>query len=523
MNQFFTLLTIACIVYPASSQTLQWEDYSPVSTLMVEENPVTKAKYRFVDAHGHQWQIGTATEEELNELVGAMDELNLITMVNLSGGSGQDLIQKVENTNRYAPGRFVHFANIDFSRAGEPGFGESAAAQLEMDVQNGAAGLKIFKNLGMTVVDSDGVRIPTDDPRLDPIWAKCGELGIPVLIHTADPAPFWLPHDRYNERWFELKERPGRKQEGDPSWDLMIEEQWRMFRKHPETIFLNAHLGWLGNNLKLLGERLDEYPNVYTELGAVVAELGRQPHTARQWMIDYQDRVLMGKDAWNASEYHTYFRIFETADEFFPYYRKRHAWWMMYGMDLPDEVLRKVYYKNALQIIPAIDENLYEADWNINHIPEEEPRLSPLQLVRTQLGDTYIKVHYSSPRRRGRKIFGELVPYGELWRTAANEATELTITGDIRIHDQLVSAGTYSLFSIPEETQWTLIFNRGLGQNGTSQYTEEMDVHRIIVPVMRLDEVREAFTIFFEENPEGGLNMMIEWDRTQVMVELASP
>lgn len=187
------------------------------------------------------------------------------------------------------------------------------------------------------------MRVPADDPRLDPIWAKCGELGIPVLIHTGDPASFWLPHDQFNERWFELKERPGRKQDGDPSWESLIEEQWNIFRNHPNTIFLNAHLGWLGNNLKVLGDSLDLYPNVYTELGAVIAELGRQPHTARQWMIEYQDRVLMGKDSWNADEYHTYFRIFETDDEFFPYYRKRHAWWKMYGLNLPDEVLRKVY------------------------------------------------------------------------------------------------------------------------------------------------------------------------------------
>lgn len=518
-HRLLIILSLIFIVFQAKGQTLQWEDYTPVSTLVVEENLLTKAKYRFVDAHGHQWRIGAASKEEIGELVAAMDDLNLVTMVNLSGGSGQDLLQKVENTNLHAPGRFVHFANIDFSRIDETGFGEAAAAQLEIDVQNGAAGLKIFKNLGMTVFDSSGARLKTDDPRLDPIWAKCGELGIPVLIHTADPPQFWLPHDRYNERWFELKERPGRKREADPSWEVMIQEQWNVFRKHPETIFLNAHLGWLGNDLQRLGEHLDEFPNVYTELGAVVAELGRQPHTARQWMIDYQDRVLMGKDSWNAAEYHTYIRLFETADEFFPYYRKRHAWWMMYGLDLPDEVLRKVYYKNALRIIPAIDESLYEEDWNTAHIPAEEPRLSPLQLARTQLGDAYVKVHYSSPRKRGREIFGDLVPFGELWRTAANEATEITFTGDVQVGDQELSAGTYSLFSIPDETQWMLIMNRALGQNGIGQYDEEEDVLRIVVPATRLDSIREAFTIRFEEN-EDGADMVIEWDQTRVVLAL---
>ena len=519
--RFFVAALFVFSALQASGQTLQWEDYSPVSTLVVEENPLTRAKYRFVDAHAHQWRIGTASAEEIKAMVADMDALNMVTMVNLSGGSGEELLQKVQNTNAHAPGRFVHYANIDFSRVSEPGFGESAARQLEIDVQNGAAGLKIFKNLGMTVVDVDGARVPTDDSRLDPIWAKCGELGIPVLIHIADPAPFWFPHDRYNERWFELKERPGRKQEGDPTWELMIEEQWNVFKKHPETVFINAHLGWFGNNLQELGERLDAYPNVYTELGAVVGELGRQPHTARQWLIDYQDRVLMGKDSWNPSEYHTYFRIFETADEFFPYYRKRHAWWTMYGLDLPDEVLRKVYYKNALKIIPAIDETLYEADWNVAHIPEEEPRLSPLQLARTQVGDAYVKVHYSSPRKRGREIFGDLVPYGELWRMAANEATEITFTADVRVGAQVLPAGTYSLFSIPDQTQWTLIFNSGLGQNGTGQYDEGEDIMRIVVPVTELDVIREAFTISFEEQ-ELGVNVIVEWDRVRVALGLTA-
>ncbi len=520
-SRFSIIIILTALALPVKGQTLQWEDFDPVSTLVVEENPITKAKYHFVDAHGHQWRIGTASEEEIGTLIQAMDDLNLTTMVNLSGGSGDDLLQKVTNTDRYAPGRFVHFANIDFSKIDDPEFGEAAAAQLEMDVRNGAAGLKIFKNLGMSIFYANGDRLHTDDPRLDPIWAKCGELGIPVLIHTADPSQFWLPHDRFNERWFELKERPGRKREAEPSWDELIQEQWNVFRKHPETIFLNAHLGWLGGDLQRLGEHLDEFPNVYTELGAVVAELGRQPHTAREWLIKYQDRVLMGKDSWNAAEYHTYFRIFETADEFFPYYRKRHAWWRMYGLDLPDEVLRKVYYKNALQIIPAIDKSLYDADWNTAHVPAEEPRLSPLQLVRTQVGDVYVKVHYSSPRRRGREIFGDLVPFGELWRTAANESTEITLTGDMQVGDQELAAGTYSLFSIPDSIRWTLIFNRGLGQNGIGQYSEEEDVLRVSVPVIPLDAVREAFTISFEENEEC-VDMVIEWDQTRVELVLSA-
>jgi predicted TIM-barrel fold metal-dependent hydrolase len=201
--------------------------------------------------------------------------------------------------------------------------------------------------------------VPTDDPRLDPIWRKAGELGIPVLIHTGDPAPFWQPHDHNNERWLELKQFPNRARPADkyPPFDSIMAEQHRLFGRHPQTTFINAHLGWYGNDLGKLGELLDRYPNMYTEIGAVLAELGRQPRTARAFLTKYQDRVLFGKDLYNQAEYHTYFRVLETADEYFDYYRRRHAFWKMYGMDLPDDVLKKLYYKNALRIIPGIDKS----------------------------------------------------------------------------------------------------------------------------------------------------------------------
>ncbi len=350
----------AVLIVPAAcAQEMAWEDYEPRSTLVVPENPVTRAGYPFVDAHAHQWRIGEMAEDDLAALVADMDALNMAVMVNLSGGSGEDLVQKVRNTEAHYPGRFVHYANIDFATVDDPDFGAKAAAQLEEDVRNGARGLKIFKNLGMYVSYEDGTRVPTDDPHFEPIWEKAGELGIPVLIHTGDPAPFWEPQDKYNERWFELKERPRRKRDPEPSWETIMAEHWNLIRKHPNTTFISAHLSWLGNDLGRLGTLMDELPNMYTELGAVVAELGRQPRTARQFLIDYQDRVLMGKDSWEPSEYHVYFRVFETADEYFPYYRKRHAFWSLYGLDLPDEVLRKVYYENALRIIPGLDASLF--------------------------------------------------------------------------------------------------------------------------------------------------------------------
>ena len=358
MPRFAWILLLAPAALSAQTP-LTFEEYNPPSTLVVPAHPLTRAKFPFVDVHSHTFNAYTMTADQAAALVREMDALNMKTMVNLSGGWGDSLVTGLRNMKGRYPVRFITFANIDFRGVDDSNFGTRAAAQLERDVKNGAQGLKIFKTLGMDLLDRAGKRIPTDDPRLDPIWRKAGELGIPVLIHTGDPAPFWQPHDRNNERWLELKEFPNRARPADkyPPFDTIMAEQHRLFGKHPRTTFINAHLGWYGNDLGKLGELLDRYPNMYTEIGAVLAELGRQPHAARAFLTKYQDRVLFGKDLYNQAEYHTYFRVLETADEYFDYYRRRHAFWKMYGLELPDDVLKKLYYKNALRIIPAIDKS----------------------------------------------------------------------------------------------------------------------------------------------------------------------
>ena len=345
---------------PAAGQEMTVEAYEPRSTLKVPGGPVTRAKFPFVDAHGH---LRGSDPARIDQMVKTMDELNMATFVNLSGGSGEGLKANIAGTKGRYPGRFVAYANVDFSGIGKPGWGEKAAAQLEADVQAGAQGLKIYKNLSMFQTDSDGKRVAADDPRIDPVWAKAGELGIPVLIHVGEPSAFWDPWDEHNERWLELKMFPRRRRDDATrfaSFEQTMGEQHNLFRNHPNTIFINAHLGWLGNDLARLGKLLDELPNVYTELGAVLAELGRQPITGAAFMEKYQDRVLMGKDSWDPVEgYHVYFRVLETRDEYFDYYRKRHAHWKMYGLGLSDEVLEKIYFRNALEIIPGLDRSLF--------------------------------------------------------------------------------------------------------------------------------------------------------------------
>jgi uncharacterized protein len=335
--------------------TMPVEEYAPRSTLRVPAHPVTRARFPFVDVHGHQTRL--ASDADVDALVQAMDGLNMRAMVNLSGGSGERLANTVRLMTSRHPGRFVVFANIDFRGVGEPGWIERTVAQLEQDVRvGGARGLKIFKNLGMELQDGAGRRVPVDDGRLIPIWEKCADLGIPVMIHSGEPEPLFQPMDRYNERWLELKVHPERARPADrfPPFEQIMAEQRRLFRRHPRTTFIAAHLAWRGNDLAALGAMLDSLPNVYTEVGAVAHELGRQPRAAREFMIRYQDRVMMGKDAWAPAEYGTYFRIFETADEYFDWIRPYAGGWKVYGLDLPDVVLRKVYLENALRVYPGL-------------------------------------------------------------------------------------------------------------------------------------------------------------------------
>jgi predicted TIM-barrel fold metal-dependent hydrolase len=356
-------------------QNMDMETYNPKSTLVVKEHLIEKARYPFIDVHNHQWEM---PDQDLESLLSEMNSLNMVAMVNLSGRSfdifhddyGGNTMQNagVEKLNRSllnvknnAKGRILVFTNIDFSGIDNPAWTQNAVSQLEKDVKQGAAGLKVYKDLGLEVKDKNGKRIPVDDPRLDPVWEKCGELHIPVLIHSGEPSPFFDKMDNTNERWLELKLHPDRARPSSryPSWKQVMDEQHHIFSKHRNTIFIAAHFGWLANNLNALGNLLDTLPNVYTEFAAVMEEIGRQPVTARRFFIKYQDRILFGKDTWSVGEYGFYFRMLETEDEYFPPLRKYHAFWNMYGLGLPDDVLKKIYYRNALKLFPQIDKSLF--------------------------------------------------------------------------------------------------------------------------------------------------------------------
>jgi uncharacterized protein len=332
-------------------------EYKPKSQLVAPQHPVPRAKFPVVDIHSHQPTPISA--QEFDRVVKGMEANNLQVLVNLSGSSGERLRRGLEaiKASRYHD-RMVLFANVNFSGVG-PGFGKQAARQLEEDINAGAMGLKVFKDLGMFDRKADGSRLQVDDPELDPIWETCARLNVPVLIHIAEPPAFFEPLDYANERWLELSLYPDRRHQTGVRFEQLMTERNNMVRRHPNTKFILAHFGWHANDLARAGQLLDQHPNVYYDVAAVLYDFGRQPRAAHDFFVKYQDRILFGKDSYQPDEYPYYWRVFETNDEYFDYYRDYHAFWKLYGMGLPDQVLRKLYNGNALKLVPRLSKSAF--------------------------------------------------------------------------------------------------------------------------------------------------------------------
>ena len=330
-------------------------DYRPRSTLVTAEHKVPRSKFPSIDVHGHPG--GLATAEAIDRMVSIMDSLNLRVMLVAENVSGQRLTSTMAalNASKHKE-RFRVLAGIDFRNVG-PGWGERAAQQLEADLKAGAIGVgEVGKQFGLRITKPDGSRLKVDDPELDPLWAAFARLDVPAFIHTAEPQEFFQPQDYKNERWLELSLFADRRnnQPGQVTFEQLMTERNNVFRKHPKTRFVAAHFGWHANDLARAGKMLDEFPNVTIEAGAILYDLGRQPRAAHDFFVKYQDRIMFGKDSFQPEEYPYYWRVFETADEYFDYYRDYHAFWKLYGMALPDEVLKKVYYKTALKVFKGL-------------------------------------------------------------------------------------------------------------------------------------------------------------------------
>lgn len=349
----YLLLVLLFISGSTYSQDLRLLDWKPKSQMIVSETKIIKPKFPVIDIHNHLGDLDK-TEFYLEQ----MDEAGVWICIGLDGYSKDDFFKKhLEVSQSISKERFHIYFSPDFSKIDEPNFGEKEAAKLENAVKMGIRGLKIFKSLGLGYRDKTGELVRVDDPRIDPIWAKCGELGIPVMIHVSDPKAFHTgPVDEYNERYDELAEHPDWSFYGDeyPNKMDILQQRNNVIARHPNTIFIGAHVGNLPEELGTVSMWLEQYPNFYIDINARISELGRQPYTARRFMIKYQDRILFGTDTPpDAEAYRVYYRFLETNDEYFdptPAH-KLQGRWMIYGLYLPDEVLEKIYNINALKIM----------------------------------------------------------------------------------------------------------------------------------------------------------------------------
>jgi predicted TIM-barrel fold metal-dependent hydrolase len=369
-----------------SKGDLALRDFQPRSMLHVRETRVERARFPVIDAHTHltfsksafsKKEDDVSPTEEVSVLIAAkealavMDRKNIRAMVNLTGGTGKGLEQSVAALDAVAPGRFLSCVEPSYGRLVEPGFPKWQADALERAKRAGARGVKVLKTLGLYLRENvtEGPLVKVDDPRFDPMWEACAALDLPVFIHTADPEAFFLPIDRFNERWDELGHHPDWSFHGRdfPAFKELMDARNRVFARHPKTRFVALHVGHDAENLAFVGETLDRFPNVHVELGARIGELGRQPRTARRFFEAYQDRILFGTDAvpppagestpqqvFKDALYEIYFRFLETEDEYFDYAPAPvppQGRWRIYGVGLSEGILKKVYHDNAARLL----------------------------------------------------------------------------------------------------------------------------------------------------------------------------
>jgi uncharacterized protein len=336
-------------------KTLLLKDFQPQSMLHAPVHHIERAKFYVIDVHNHV-NDALHLEDPLppERVVEIMDKTNVKTVVILTGMWGDKLQHVLDAMAKPYPGRFIVFTQMDWSKIDDPNFSKEMIAQLDDAVGRGARGLKILKDFGLGVRDKSGKLVAVDDVRMDPVWEECGRLGIPVSIHVTDPEAFFHPIDNTNERYEELIEHPDWSFYGPnfPSKISILEARDRVIARHPKTTFVALHMANWPENLDYVSQELDRYPNMMVEFGARQAELGRQPRRAREFFLKYQDRIMFGTDNGMEEEmYRNHFRWLETADEYFDYWGyPAQGRWKIYGLELPDNALEKIYHLNAERV-----------------------------------------------------------------------------------------------------------------------------------------------------------------------------
>ena len=340
-------------------------EFIPRSSLSVKTTEVLQPKFNAIDAHNHLGSLypgidssgGWATRP-VSELIDLMDRVGIRAIVDLDGQSGDVLKREISRYADAFPGRFAIFNGVDYSLFQRPDFGAALAKNLRESVAYGAKGLKVWKLLGLSVKDPSGKLITVDDARLDELWATAGELGVPVMIHVADPVAFFQPLDACNERYEELCAHPDWQFPSPPfpSFISILEQLANVVTRHPKTNFIGAHVGCYAENLSWVSSLMKRCPNFFADISARIGELGRQPYSARTFFLTHADQILFGTDlSPNAEMYRIHYRFLETDDEYFSYGigdgAPGQGRWSIYGLFLPDEVLHKIYFENARRLL----------------------------------------------------------------------------------------------------------------------------------------------------------------------------
>jgi len=364
-------------VLAAAQVKLPLEDFQPKSMLVTDEHPVARARYPVIDVHTHVGSIfrrrggadPSAAFGQLDEIAKWTADINVRSILNVTGGWGEDLQRNMRDLQERYRGRFYNCVTPAYDKVRDPGYPKWQADELANAKKAGAVGLKILKNLGLGVRENgrEGPLVKIDDPRFDPMWEQAGALGLPVLIHTADPDAFFTPTDRFNERWEELGNHPNWSFFGKdypPKAELLAARN-RVIQRHPKTRFVGLHVANRPENLNEVSAWLKRYANLDVEIGARLGELGRQPRRSRRFFEEFQDRIMFGTDGTPSGKevpqqdmgpamYQAYFRFLETLDEYFDYAPSAtppQGRWRIYGIGLPDAILKKVYHNNAARLL----------------------------------------------------------------------------------------------------------------------------------------------------------------------------